>query len=557
MSRAIFNATDTRLRDLHIARDYVELRDLLTRELIAQRIEALAILIDEDGESWMCEWSPDRESPFLVSRAQKDEMLACSTLEIDLAYGHEVVGSAHFAVRPKGDQLDDLRIYLQHWTTAFVNRRLSDHNVELLDEYSASLQVLEEGVVLLQEHDVETLGARFLGLFSKALVTDIAAVYFLEDAADQDSKLQLAHVTGVPEELLEDLVDASGRFWPHTALSCPAQILERTAEGGFDGLDAGRLTAALHNIVAVPLESAGKACGIAIAFNVKSDSRARARLDSARRLSELGAALFQRVKLENEKFLTKLLENQLNIASRLQAHLVPSEAPVTPLYSFAWSSRPALYVGGDYVDFVDQQDEAVAAIADVSGHGVNSALLMTSFRASCRAHAGIESPAEQLALLNDNVAREVGNTGMFLTAVLARLSKSERKIRIGSAGHNSILVWRHADSEFIELEASGPPLGFIPGIGYEDLEIELAPHDVVLLYTDGVVEAAPPGTDDMFEMDRLKNTIRASLTTGVDGIRLAILRAVEEHAGLGMREDDVSLIVIGVNDVDPASTGSQ
>lgn len=67
-----------------------------------------------------------------------------------------------------------------------------------------------------------------------------------------------------------------------------------------------------------------------------------------------------------------------------------------------------------------------------------------------------------------------------------------------------------------------------------------------MLYTDGVVEAAPPGTDDMFEMDRLKDAIRSSLDDGVEAIKQKILSEVERHADVGMREDDVSLVVFRV-----------
>lgn len=409
MGGAVTKASATNLRDLHLVRDYESLRELLSKEFEALRVDAIAVLIDEDENHASCEWSAEFDAPFRISSVVQEEIRERAGWTVPLRYSEDTVGHAFFETAPTLALRNEVETFLTHWTTAFVNRRLADHNIQALEEYGASLRVLEEGVVLLQEHDRDLLGARYLGLFSKSLGTDIAVIYLLDKPGDLNTELAIEHITGLPEELLEDLVDEDGTPWPRSILEGPPVFLERDEEMNFGSMNAGRLTQAMHNIVGIPLSCNGEALGVAVGINIKAGARVRARIDGARRLTELCAALFYRVKLENQNLLSKLLENQLNIASKLQSQLVPTEAPQTDRYSFAWSSRPALYVGGDYVDFIEDDSTVHVAIADVAGHGVNSALLMTSFRASCRARVHGNTPASLLAELNNNVAREVGS----------------------------------------------------------------------------------------------------------------------------------------------------
>lgn len=531
------------LRDLHLARDYGRLRTLLADTLERIAPSASQLYIDEDGDHTTCEWSKSQEAPFALPPQQRTRAVSDAADIVELIYGDDVVGRVLFDEPVDQESRAQLEDYLLHWTTAFVNRRLSDHATDSLDQYSASLQALQEGVVLFQEADAEAIGARFLGLFSKAFSTDIGAVYVLDEIGEDSTTLRLEHVTGLPEHILEDLVDKNGDWWPQSLLRGNLTWIEREEDGSFGPLDPDRISPALQNLIAAPLANHGVVCGVVLAFNVPSVSGVKTKLESGRRLAELGAALFHRLQLEEETVVARLLEDQLEIASTLQARLVPTDAPQSTRHEFAWSSHPALYVGGDYVDLYEDDDEIVAAIADVSGHGVNSALLMTSYRAGSRGKSHVQSPASLLAEMNDIVHGEVGDTGMFLTAVLARLQRVTGHVRVASAGHNPVLIWRARTESFEMIDSSGPPLGFIPGMSYEDHEAELEKGDVFFLYTDGVVEAAPPGSDDMFEMDRLMTAIRETVDQGPEAVLARVLADVEAHAGVGMREDDVSILV--------------
>ncbi|MCB9890837.1 MAG: serine/threonine-protein phosphatase [Planctomycetes bacterium] len=533
------------LCDLHVARTLDALRLSLARELETLLPSAQSVLLFEDDENATCEWTPRGVCPFPVDADLRQRMIANAKAVLPLSYGGERVGIVLATEDCAPDHRERLDAILAHWTTAVVNQKLSERSDKLLDEYASSLQALQEGVSLFRETDRSAVGARFLDLWCKSLSTEAAAIYVFAEVGNAQSELMLEHTIGVPEIMLESLVDKEGAWWPPSLLATGCVRLERNSNMDLGPLDKERIAPVLRNIIGTPLEYHGVPCGIAIAFNVSERTiRSRTKAEGARRLAELGAALFHRLHIQEELVHVRLLDNQLEIASTLQKRLIPARAPDSSHHRFSWSSTPALYVGGDYVDLYADDDDIVLAIADVSGHGINSAMLMSSYRAGCRAQSRGSSPTTVLSGMNDIIHGEVGDTGMFLTAVHGRITHGGTKVHLASAGHNPILVWRAASQEFERIDSSGPPLGFIPGIEYEESEFELAAGDLLFLYTDGVVEAAPPGTDDMFEMERLQSVIRANAASGAEAVRKAVLDAVEAHAGDGMREDDVSILVV-------------
>jgi sigma-B regulation protein RsbU (phosphoserine phosphatase) len=153
--------------------------------------------------------------------------------------------------------------------------------------------------------------------------------------------------------------------------------------------------------------------------------------------------------------------------------------------------RPASAVGGDYYDFIVDGDRFYLLIADVAGHGLGAALLVSTVRSSLRAacRAGL-SPAGILGQLNDVVADLSGETGLFATAQVVEIRGSAG--RMAGAAHPPAMVV-HPGDPVRRLSAAGPPAGALPGIDYDEQEFELEHGDTLVLYTDGVLEAAGAG----------------------------------------------------------------
>jgi serine phosphatase RsbU (regulator of sigma subunit) len=468
-------------------------------------------------------------------------------LQMPIPYRNLTVGALLIDAPLEDLEKPVLRQLLAHLGAALVNLHLGAEARQSTELYCASLQAFEEGVVLFQEHDPQAVGARFMSLLTTMLGSPIGALLVLERIGDLASPLRVDQCVGFPETLLQALVAPSGSWWPPTLLASSAQVLARAADGRFTELDDTALPPMLRNIVACPLRYHGVVAGLCLVFNAPIDEPAfAAKLDSARRLAELGAALFHRLSLEREALRNRHLQTQLEIAATIQARLLPREAPDCPSLECAWRSKPAQNIGGDYLDLLTNElGDAFAVIADVSGHGIDSALLMTSFRSTYRADCKDLPPDTLMAALNTEVADEVGPTGMFITAASFHIRRDGRKLTYASAGHNPVLLYRAVNGALQELDSTGPSLGFFRDSEYDRVELALHPGDVLLLYTDGVVEEVDD-SGEMFDVDRLRKCLAANVTRPASDILNAIYRTLREFTGRDSTQDDVSVSVIKI-----------
>jgi len=160
-------------------------------------------------------------------------------------------------------------------------------------------------------------------------------------------------------------------------------------------------------------------------------------------------------------------------------------------------------VGGDYYDFFGLKDGRVMlCIADVAGHGLSAALLMSSLQATLRL---IVQPGRQLseivALLNHEICQRT-SPERFVTLLLAEISADRSLLTVCNAGHNPAYIIR-TSGNIVELDAGGIMLGVMEVFPFIQMEYGLDPGDLLVLYTDGIPEAEV-GIEDMFGYERLK-----------------------------------------------------
>lgn len=459
--------------------------------------------------------------------------------------GNEL-GQLWLESEPSPEIAAELPEVLLHAGTALVNLALNSEARQATDEYCATLQALEEGIVLFQEPDPEAMMARLLSLASTMVEAAAGALYVLEEVGNAKSALVLHETLGMPESLLEGFHGPDGAEWPQPLLDATAQIHERDDADNIAGLAPGCAPPVLTQIVSVPLRYHGVQAGICLLFNprdVTADSRED--LSRLQTFGQLAAALLHRVSLERMREDSVSIGRELEIAETIQKRLVPTDAPPSEGYGFAWSSLSAKSIGGDYVDFVTADvGEIHAIVADASGHGINSALLMTSFRANYRGNAEWCEPSDLAASLNNEVSHEVGPTGMFITAVMARIDPDSGRLSMCSAGHNPTMIYRAATGKVEQVDSHGPPLGFMANLEYEGYEGRIDSGDVLLLYTDGITEAVD-GELDMFGEDRLEELLIVNAVAGTaEEILAATLNELAVFTGRTQHDDDVSLMVI-------------
>src|SRR5829696_7366081 len=244
-------------------------------------------------------------------------------------------------------------------------------------------------------------------------------------------------------------------------------------------------------------------------------------------------------RLEQEIRERERVEQELLVAQRIQQASLPKEVPTLEGWEIVPYYQPARQVGGDFYDFFELQEGHLGlVVGDATGKGVTTALVMNSARSMLRAVAqASESPGEVLRKVNDSLVADIP-PNMFVTCFYAILEPKSGSLRYANAGHDLPYLWHGGDAE--ELRARGMPLGLMPGMGYEEKEIELDAGEGVLFYTDGLVEAHD-AKGEMFGFPRLKALIAEH--SEERSLRDFLMEELYSFVGEGWeQEDDITLL---------------
>lgn len=295
-----------------------------------------------------------------------------------------------------------------------------------------------------------------------------------------------------------------------------------------------------------PITSEGKPIGVLSAF---SKSAKGIFTDEFIELFESLAGLIG-VAWRNARQTEKLIEakeqeRDLKIARTIQFGLLPALPPDIAGISLAGRCIPAREVGGDYYDFLPRDDDMLdLVIADVSGHNVGAALIMAETRTFIQAKAkSIQSPAEMMDALNEFLYEDLTRAELFITMFYLKYEADKRKLIYASAGHNPPLLWKTKSQTCEWLDAEGLILGVKKKVTFEVKQIQLQPGDVLLLYTDGITEAANL-TGAFFGEDRLCALLTEYHALPPQQIIDNLLDEVRMFTGVQSFIDDVSLVVL-------------
>jgi serine phosphatase RsbU (regulator of sigma subunit)/anti-sigma regulatory factor (Ser/Thr protein kinase) len=200
------------------------------------------------------------------------------------------------------------------------------------------------------------------------------------------------------------------------------------------------------------------------------------------------------------------IEQELRVARLIQQTLLPKDLPALAGWKMARYYQPAREVGGDFYDFISFDDGRLGlVIGDVTDKGVPAALVMATTRSVLRTVAQrLLSPGNVLERVNNILCSEIPPK-MFVTCLYAILDPASGQLLYANAGHD-LPYWRHS-SGVSELRATGMPLGLMPEMSYEEKQAILAPGDLVLFHSDGLVEAHNPHYD-MFGFPRLMRLVQ-------------------------------------------------
>jgi serine phosphatase RsbU (regulator of sigma subunit) len=244
------------------------------------------------------------------------------------------------------------------------------------------------------------------------------------------------------------------------------------------------------------------------------------------------------------------LRAEFGVARKAQLGMLPDVPERIGETTLAALCHPAREVGGDLYDFFPCPDGRYAiCVADVSGKGVPASLYM-SLTKGMMAAASAEATAipELMCMLNKHLL-EFGKRKMFVTMALGYYDPVSRVLEHARAGHNPVLVWSHREQKATFLQPRGVGLGLAGPVAFaKTLQVErvtLEPEDVVVFYSDGIVEAMNLAKDQ-FGDDRLLDAVRDTARLSADAIASEIERRVRLFAGAAPVHDDQTLFVMRV-----------
>jgi phosphoserine phosphatase RsbU/P len=295
--------------------------------------------------------------------------------------------------------------------------------------------------------------------------------------------------------------------------------------------------------IAVPIILNERAIG---ALNLESDRLAAYTSDDVEVLqffADAAAISIEKAMLHEQLLEQELISKQLETAREVQSRLLPHSAPNLPGYDIAGICIPADEIGGDYFDYIPlSRNRLGLAVADVSGHGIPSALIMTAFRALLRIKARSKLRPANIANVINRLLPEFMGDNYFVTVWYAILEMLSGKLTYISCGHPPPLLM-HADGGMDKLDQKNAALGILPHLHYTDAQIQMTAGDILVLYTDGVIELMNQ-QGDTFDIPRLVQVIRDNRQLAAAELINKVIEVTRLFSDGYDSPDDLTLVIV-------------
>jgi len=300
----------------------------------------------------------------------------------------------------------------------------------------------------------------------------------------------------------------------------------------------------VRSMLAVPLQAQDKVIGLIYLDSpnlIRPFSRDDMNLLTV--MANVAAIRIEHARLAEVEQAERMLAKDLDQAAKIQRGLLPSCAPTVPGFDIAGHTAACRTVGGDYYDFIPYPDGRIALlVGDVAGKGMPASLMMSSLQA--RVQVLFETPddlANKVQRLNKAVASNCPDN-RFITFFICVLDPATGEVVYTNAGHNPPLVVRK-NGEVERLTAGGIILGIMPKFVYQEGRSHLDPGDSLVLFSDGVTEAARPDVDEEFGEDRLAEILAHPKSINSSDMIQEILKSVNDFTQDAPPADDITIVL--------------
>ncbi len=261
-------------------------------------------------------------------------------------------------------------------------------------------------------------------------------------------------------------------------------------------------------------------------------------------IHEITARKAAEQKIRQSEVNLAIAQSEIKIAQRIQASLSPSAPIKSDHFEVTGYCLPADQVGGDYFDyFFRNEDHLDMIIADVSGHSIGPALFMVETRSAIRSQVNrLGTPSETLGVLNNFLFEDLDNADYFITLFYLQYDITQHQLSFVNAGHPPPLLFSPFEKECRQLDAGGMILGVRKNIIFEEKTTTLAKGDLILLYTDGLIEAENP-EGDFFGVERASQLFIQYAHLPPEKIIEALLNHLKQFCRSESFKDDITLMV--------------
>lgn len=294
--------------------------------------------------------------------------------------------------------------------------------------------------------------------------------------------------------------------------------------------------------VAVPILRADDVIGVITVESDEADAYSDRQVElleifAGQVASAITNALFYQREIEHMR-----IEHELDLAREIQAALLPEGHLAIGSVEATGVNVPSSVVGGDYYDFFSaSKDHVAVALGDVSGHGLSASLLISALRTGVRLNAGPTCSTATLATELGRLLYESTPSNQYIAAVLGLIDHRTGTLTYTNCGHAPPL--RIGEDGRERLSGGGMILGAFPGAAYEEQQIQLAPGDLLVFYTDGLTEMCDPGGNE-FGLERLAGLVEDHNDRSLDEIISVVRLSAREFRGAAERHDDVTLMLV-------------
>ncbi len=242
------------------------------------------------------------------------------------------------------------------------------------------------------------------------------------------------------------------------------------------------------------------------------------------------------------------IEQEIQTATLIQQSMLPEQDPMLEDFEISSFARPAKQMGGDYYDYlILTKGKLGVVMGDVSGHGVPAGLLMSMAKSALYNQIKTSYKVPDVLYAMNNMVYEVMRKRLLMTFCYSILNLDRKKFNFASAGHHFPYLYSKKKQELISLESIAYPLGVRKDAHYKEKTINLQPGDMLLLYTDGIIETRN-SSEEEFGFERFEDLLKKAWHLPAKEIKDTIIQEIDNFTEDNPQFDDITLIVIKVKE---------